>query len=509
MNKTINTIFLSICGFFTGFFCLGGLLPFNHSYSFIISFIGIFFSFIYIFNSDNYRNIIFYSIFLSVGSFFGIDFVIPDALSKFLNISSEYSLFIGFIIGIFKLYFIYILIFIKFIFIDHDNKVSNLLNKLNLDVRIILYSFIVTIIQILTEYIFPGQVGYILNEHVEHLNLLPIIGLSGYTYLLTFLFIGVSLLIKERKLSYFYLAFITLSLILNFITTYNYNNNYNSDNLLRVRVIQYPFLELKKFDTFPDKFIKEEFSPIIEEANGVDLILFPEASFPYVYKDYKDFSNLLFIKNAIKNKTNVQLSLFKEVNNKLYNTSILVKKNRLPSFYYKEQLFPVGETNPLLLRPLISKSDKEDMSSKENKDRLFKLRDFNYLPLLCFENFNPNLFSKTNEIWSFVTIQSNESWVFNDKMRKYLLNFSKIRAKEFNTYIYKSDTSGPSSIIDNKGENVVNIVKNKEFYDYNSPKKISNKFEYYYKYRELILLIIVIFQLSIVLIIDFIYLFKT
>lgn len=504
MNKVIQILLFSAIGFFIGFFCLGGLLPFIQSYSFFISFIGILISFIYIFNSKNYKNIISYTIFLSIGSFFGIDFVIPDALSKFLNISTEYSYFIGFIVGIFKLYFIYLLILMKYFCIDNENFISNRLNKLSLDVKIVLYSITITFVQILTEYVFPGQVGYILNEHVEYLNLLPIVGLSGYTYLLTFVFIGLSLIIKERKISCFYILFIICSLVINFTLQIDYNLNYNKKESLNVRIIQYPFLELKQFDTFPDKFIKEEFSPIIEESKNVDLILFPEASFPYVYKDYKDFSNLLFIKNAIKNKANVQLSLFKEMNNKIYNVSILVKKNRLPSFYYKEQLFPVGETSPLFLNLLINKDKKEDMNTKENKERLFKIKEFSYLPLLCFENFNPNLFRKSNKIWSFVTIQSNESWVFNSNMRKYLLNFSKIRAKEFNTYIYKSDTSGPSSIINNKGETIVNIINNKEFFDYSSPKKISNKFEYYYKYREFVLLLIVIFQLSLILVVELI-----
>ena len=93
-----------------------------------------------------------------------------------------------------------------------------------------------------------------------------------------------------------------------------------------------------------------------------------------------------------------------------------------------------------------------------------------------------------------MTVQSNESWLFDGSFRKYLLNFSKIRAREFNTYLLKSDTSGPSSIINNKGESIVVIEKEKEFYDYKIPEKVTNNHEYYYKYRDLMIFVIALIQ---------------
>lgn len=501
MNKLLNTVLYSVIGFAIGHFAIGGLLSYTGNYSFFVSFLGILISFVIIVNLKSYFYLMAYSIFLSLGSFSGIDYVIPEILSNFLNITKENSWLVSVIIGTFKLYFVYIIILFKYIFIDNENFISTNFEKIQFEYRILIISSFVWGVQILTEYVFPGQIGYILNAHVTHLNLLSLIGISGYSYFLTFLCVFIAFSIKEKRFKqYSFYCFILFFLLVNFAIRLNLDENYSKDEGLQVRVVQYPFYKLKEFNSFPDQFIRDELFPIIKHSENVDLILFPEASIPYVYQTFDDFSKLLLIKEAKKYNKNIQLSLLKKEGEELYNTSILFRYNRVPSFYYKEQLFPIGENDPILTKLFIDKSGIENMSLKENKNRLFKINNINYLPLLCFENYNPNLFRNTKEdIWSFVTIQSNESWIFEEKMRDYLVNFLKIRAREFNTFVVKSDSMGPSGIIDNNGNEIVLIKKDNEYYDYKIPNKKSNKYEYYYQYRELTTLGMILIQMILVL----------
>lgn len=489
-----------ILGFLMGHYGLGGLLSLNMEYSFTSSFISLIVTFILVLNTkNNWNNLLYLSMF-SLGSFTGIDFEIPDILRRFLSISEEHSWLISFFAGLFKLYVAYLILILKVVFVDKENNLSRFFKLIPFEIKILVFSFSITMLQVWCEYVFPGQIGYILNEHTDNLKLLHIIGLSGYTYFLTYFLTLIAFSIKEKK----YNNYLSYSMIIIFmIINYNYvktdNMNYQLSNSLNTRIIQYPFHELKSATDFPDNFIKEELYPIIEYGENIDLILLPEASMPYVYKTYEDFSQILLIKDVRNFKRNIQLSLFKEEKGKQYNTSILYKYNRKPQFYYKEQLFPIGEYDPFLYSSMIPRDNFwTEMNIKDNKKRLFKIKDVSYLPLLCFENYNPNLFIKTDSPWSFVTVQSNESWIFNKKFRKYLLNFIKIRAKEFNSFILKSDTSGPSAIIDNNGNLIVSILKDKEFYDYSIPKKISNNGEFYYKYRELVILIIGLCQIFII-----------
>ena len=211
MNLFLKIIIYSALGLIFGYFGLGGFLFYNMEYSFTSSFIALVFSFILVANTkNNYLNLL-YQTFFSIGSFLGIDFEIPQTLISFLSISEEYSWFISLIVGLTKLSVGYLMVLLKIVCIDKENLISNRIKNVNFELKIVLFSLVLTFFQIAFEYIFPAQMGYILNEHVDQLNLLPLIGISGYTYFLTFLCLLISFSIKEKRFklysSYLFILF--------------------------------------------------------------------------------------------------------------------------------------------------------------------------------------------------------------------------------------------------------------------------------------------------------------
>ena len=354
MNYWIKLFIYVTLGFLLGHFGLSGLLFFDMTYSATIGFISLLITFIIVLsNKNNFINLLYLMVF-SLGSFTGIEFEIPQAIASFLSISKNDLWGLSFLIGIHKLYVAYIILFLKVFFVDHNNIITKSLNRIPFELKVIFYALILTFLQLICEHVLPAQAGYILNEHVSKLNLLSLIGISGYSYFITFICLYVAFSIKEKKYKVSSsLFFIILFIVFNHNYSFNGDDNYNSSKKLNTRIIQYPFHKIEKTESFPDNFIREELFPIIEYSE-VDLILLPEASLPYVYKDYKEFSKLLLLKDIRKYKKNVQFSLFKKEGDKIYNASILYKYNRLPEFYYKEQLFPIGEYTPRLYKGIIS-----------------------------------------------------------------------------------------------------------------------------------------------------------
>lgn len=500
MNLILKIIFSFCLGLIVGHFCLGGSYYYTSEYSLSISFLGLLFSFVFIICNKNYSLIIPYSISLSIGTFFGVYYVAPEILISYLDVSVFDSYLLSLTIGFFNLYFIYILVLLKLLMIDSYNRFSNKFNRINFNYRILIVTVIVWFLNIITQHGFPSQAGYILIGNIDHLNLLNIIGISGYSFIIIYICVLLSFSIKEkRRKNYSAYLFIFLFLFLNYFINLNLDKNYDIQSNLEIGIVQYPFKGWSLENGFPDDEIDKEFKYILRREKELDLVLFPESSFPFEYSDFNSFSELKLIKSAYFYNKNLQLSFLKNKDNKRYNTSLLFRPNEEILFYYKEQLFPIGESAPFYSKIFLSEEEINPLSTKKNENKLFSVKNINYLPLLCFETYRADLFSKEDKIWSFVTVQSNESWIYEKRLRYYSNNFLRIRAKEFNTFILKSDAIGPSLIINPNGE-IVKITRNeRDFIEMSIPEKVTNKLEIYYLFREFSILFLIILNFLLII----------
>ena len=224
-------------------------------------------------------------------------------------------------------------------------------------------------------------------------------------------------------------------------------------------------------DSFLSFDLKEAFH---NNSKDLDLVVFPESSYPIVYKNYYLNKKDMLMREILKNNFHTLMAVYKKEQDYYYNTSMLVHKSKIPEFYYKRQLFPLGEYNISLLNNIIGRKESFVLKSKV-KDNIFKINKHKFLTLLCFENYTNDILNSYNvkikRESSFIVIQSNESWIASKKMRNYLINFTKILAKTYNMFVIKSDSKGPSFIVNNQGI-VTNIIEqNYKTIDVLIPKK--------------------------------------
>lgn len=352
------------------------------------------------------------------------------------------------------------------------------------------FAFILSVSERYLYLIVPTETGFAFLNFIEYLGLLPIFSLLIYSFLIYYISLALVFRLTLSKFSlkplYFFITMIILSSVsISYFKIWE--SNYDQKDVLKIKVVQYPFHELKnnKENIDPEELMQKTLIPILQN-NKSDLTLFSESSLPYIYENFHQLRQDSNINDIIQSKTDLLFSAIKKENKKLYNTSLLFRSGELPQVYYKKHLFPVGERE-LLAVTILNYGNKKIGDSLESKDQpvLFhSKKDFNFIPMQCFENYNPYYISQypKNKVASFVTIQSNESWISDIRLRDLTKLFVQVRAVENALFAFKVDSMGPSFVVNPTGKIDYITYYPKTSFDYNVPKKVNNKFNYFFNY---------------------------
>ena len=262
---------------------------------------------------------------------------------------------------------------------------------------------------------FPGQnLGIIFDQFW---GLLPIIGVSGTSFVIVFIF---CIFFERLKIIYKVPAASVLIILLLFGPGHYQDSG---SKKLRVSIAQ---------PVNNDIYLLKE----ITNSADTDIVVWPEAVSWY--------NNNIF--NGIEEKIIIG-GFFRKDGENIY-TSII--NNRTQHIYDKRNLVPFGEFQPLgdLLRPISNFFNIPNSSLSQgsyNQDKS------DWSGLVCWEIVFNNTFVNRVKGTEYIVHISNDSW-YGDSMPALHLKHARARAVESNKWVIRATTDGISQIISPRHE---------------------------------------------------------
>lgn len=275
-------------------------------------------------------------------------------------------------------------------------------------------------------------------------QMMAYIGSLGLTFLIVGSVAAVSEFIKSRsKWGFlFFIPFLFAPLIPKTV----------GETDFRVRIVQPAFPESQKY--------KSEYFNLISSAmlnlsmlsglDNIDLVIWPEASWPYNANDWTVFPAL--------GKPLVVGSKF-HTDGKIYNALLYAdEKGFITDRYFKFKLVPFGESRPLgNLFPGYLEWGPGPMVIK------------NFAPAICFEIIFSSVLVPVGQRPDFILNISNDSWLQNGNGIFQYLDLMRRQAIESGLPVVRANYAGPSTIIDANGSVIKESSVGRGIMDANIP----------------------------------------
>lgn len=317
--------------------------------------------------------------------------------------------------------------------------------------KALVYALVMTMCVYLINLTLPVHITYTLFPFLDYLYSLPLIGLSGYDFIIWYVIF--SLILKDKN----YILYCLFGSIV-FLGIINKEKSINKE--ITMQVVQFPFYEVTTKIVDPDALLTERFNYLLGKNKEIDVNIMAEGSVPFVYTNFKSFNENNYIKLLRNQSYPTIAAVSKKEKNLIYNASIFIEKSSLPKFSYKNILFPIGE-KPLFFASWFS--DEQDYTAKD-KFMTYTVKGVNISPILCFENHSSKYMASVVKETKpdIMIVQSNESWVETTPIRTLFNKITQVKAKEFGLPILKVDGQGPSILINNEGKIIKSLKKKEE-----------------------------------------------
>ena len=323
--------------------------------------------------------------------------------------------------------------------------------------RPVLFSLFITLSLWFREWIFTGlpwnPLSNIFINYSLIFNSISFWGSLGLTFVISGLISSFIEIFTDYKNKFNYinfLFFILLSFIGCLFGFYNIKkSNLDNNKSIVIRLVQPATIQSEKSVFFKDSITeaKDKINNLIKlstnNITNIDLIIFPETTYPFVITENSNFD---FTKNL--NKKIIIGSLSYD-NNKLYNSLLLInEKGELEKIYNKSHLVPFGEYSPfgnLIPSPgILSKGiGTEIISTKVSNKSL------SFIPAICYEIIFSNSLNSKNKITSpdLIINITNDTWFGKTKGTYQHLDMVRRYAVESGLPIARSNYSGISAFI--------------------------------------------------------------
>ncbi len=333
--------------------------------------------------------------------------------------------------------------------------------------RPVLFSLFITLSLWFREWIFTGlpwnPLSNIFINYSLIFNSISFWGSLGLTFVISGLISSfIEILIDyKNKFNYInFLFFILLSFIGCLFGFYNIKkSNLDNNKSIVIRLVQPATIQSEKSVFFKDSITeaKDKINNLIKlstnNITNIDLIIFPETTYPFVITENSNFD---FTKNL--NKKIIIGSLSYD-NNKLYNSLLLInEKGELEKIYNKSHLVPFGEYSPfgnLIPSPgILSKGiGTEIISTKVSNKSL------SFIPAICYEIIFSNSLNSKNKITSpdLIINITNDTWFGKTKGTYQHLDMVRRYAVESGLPIARSNYSGISAFIAPDGKIILSL----------------------------------------------------
>lgn len=330
---------------------------------------------------------------------------------------------------------------------------------------ILITAFVMTIMERYFPQQFPSYVGSPWLHMAPYLGLSPYIGAVGFSFITYWISLEAytQLALKKFRLQVWMVFLIFV--LANALTPLS---DIHSARNLPVRIVQANignFLKVLSEKGDKDSFesIKGTYKTYSTIENGFmpKLIIWPETAYPDPF--YGPSTKLDTIFHDIQQLTNAEIliggydqdpdkSPF-ELNETVFNSSILISDEKVKMSYHKNILIPFGETLPFgpFNNQIVSIVPAVSLFARGEGTPLMELKGGErFVTPICYEILESNYMRGLLNQWGknhLIINHTNDSWYGNTAEPHQHLFLSKWRALEFQLPIIRSTNTGISSVI--------------------------------------------------------------
>lgn len=294
-------------------------------------------------------------------------------------------------------------------------------------------------------------------------NFLPFIQIVSFTgvYFISFLIVAVNSIIyyvwKEKRFPLLFGIIILFLILVNFLYGFaKLKDDGIGGEKRHVAIIQANIgQELKWDEQFKTKTVEKYIKMTVEQAKGVDLVIWPETSLPFAFNTTKKTEELLKSLVVSINTDLIFGTVHVEDGDKFYNSAYLInRQGEVAGYYNKVHLVPFGEYTPLKeYIPFLEKITATGGNFSAGKAHIPLKSSFgNVGVLICYEGIFPRISTETVRKGAQVMINlTNDAWYDRTSAPFQHLIFYVFRAIETDRFILRAANTGISAIIDNRG----------------------------------------------------------
>ena len=337
---------------------------------------------------------------------------------------------------------------------------------------ILIFSLIFAIVEFIRGFIFGGfPWNLIVYSWTNYLNSIQVLSLIG-TYSFNLISISVFLLplvvFFKKDLKFKLISIIFLLVILASNNFYGYQKIKNDNKLyaqfkeFSIKIIS-PKITIERFFQLNNE--REIIEELIELSNPNILdntvFIFPEGALAGVnLNQLRDFKSMFANKFGKKHLIIMGINTKKKINNssKIYNSMVILdNKLNLLNKYNKINLVPFGEFLPFekffkkIGLKKISYGYDSFSAGKERKLLSLDDKNFNFIPLICYEIIYSGKVNLESEKTNFIINISEDGWFGNSIGPHQHFSHSIFRSIEEGKNIIRASNNGISAYIDSNG----------------------------------------------------------
>jgi apolipoprotein N-acyltransferase len=358
-----------------------------------------------------------------------------------------------------------------FHFIYHHHRIAMFFARLGRASTIFLLALIFCLIEFYTPTQFPGHLGHNWLTIAPYLGLAPYAGALYYSFLSFILIFTALHFLKSKKVSFFPLTFVILSLITGIIFPLK---NTPGAQSLQIKVIQpnvgnFLKLDSEKGNTNSISQIFDSIRNLSLQNSGIktDLVILPETAYPFsLYSPKLNAINTnspsLFSELSMNVKAAIltggydlkyENSNYSDYETEFNSSFLFDSKGKFKQVYHKSILIPFGETLPVgPLKPLIAKFIKNIsyFAVGETKTK-FKINNYQFITPICYEVLFPDylrlIMNSSEDPVHFIVNLTNDSWYGITSELEQHLFLAHWRALEFQIPIVRATNTGITSVL--------------------------------------------------------------
>ena len=306
----------------------------------------------------------------------------------------------------------------------------------------------------LREWLFTGfpwnPIANIMLPYPLISNSMSVFGALGLSFIIVGLIASIvqCLQNRARKINCFIVLFFVLLLCVGMIFSYRNIIASNSGvGNVSVRIVQ-PVtsqaqkISLSRVDALNQA--KNRVDTLVELAgntNNVDLVVYPETSYPFVLR----MDDFMPIADKLKTSAVIGATVYNPYNNAVYNSMVLANDNgEIIDVYHKSHLVPFGEYGPIKFIPapanLTFGSGARIISGKFNK------KSFLFAPAVCYEIIFSDAVVVNDNVDAIINV-TNDTWFGSTPGTYQHLDMVRRAAIESGVPVIRANYSGISAFV--------------------------------------------------------------